>query len=185
MTEPKAADNPFETGQRKVIPAVLVYLKSADHQVLMIHRVDAQGQGRPDDYHSGRWNGLGGKLELDESPLEAARRELREESGLDLPESSFRPLGTLQFPNFKPHKNEDWHVSVLLARVGGRAHPLPQPAANAEGQLQWVPVKKLLELNLWPGDRHFIPFVGNEQPFMGTIWYQGSEVLRHWMVPLV
>jgi 8-oxo-dGTP diphosphatase len=165
--------NPFESGLRKVIPAVLIYTKSADGQVLMIHR-----DGNPGDYHAGKWNGLGGKLELDESPLEAARRELREESGFDLATENFRPLGTLQFPNFKAHKAEDWLVFIFMARTGLPARETP-PMPCAEGTLHWVPEGELSSLNLWPGDRHFIALVAAERPFQGTIWYRGKEVERY------
>ena len=41
---------------------------------------------RPDDDHFGKYNGLGGKLELDESVVEGARRELREEASVELDE---------------------------------------------------------------------------------------------------
>src|SRR5689334_13207618 len=102
--------NVFESGERKVIPAVLVYLRCHDH-VLMIHR---NAKGVQADYHSGKWNGLGGKCEKDESPLEAAHREVLEESGLDIPLAQFKALGVLQFPNFKAHKNEDWVVFVFV-----------------------------------------------------------------------
>ena len=54
--------NPFESGARKVIPAVLVYVKSADDQVLMIHRMDGAGASSAADYHAGKWNGLGENL---------------------------------------------------------------------------------------------------------------------------
>jgi hypothetical protein len=54
-------------------------------------------------------------------------------------------------------------------------------ARNPEGELHWVPAHELLFLNLWPGDRHFIPLVVEQKPFMGTIWYQGQEVVRHWI----
>lgn len=170
--------NPFESGARKAIPAVLVYARMGD-QVLMVHRNAAD---RPGDYHAGKWNGLGGKLELDESPLAAARRELREESGLDLEESAFRSLGVLQFPNFKAHKNEDWICWVFEAAVPESVRG--RKLAGPEGELHWVPAKDLLSLNLWPGDRHFISFVVKSKPFMGTIWYQGPDVVREWVVPL-
>lgn len=142
----------------------------------MIHR-----DGRPGDYHSGKWNGLGGKLELEESPLEAARREFLEESGIDLAPENFRALGVLQFPSFKAHKSEDWVVWVFSARVGGGVEPL---ARSEEGSLSWIPARDLTSLNLWAGDVHFIPFVVEERPFLGSIWYRGQEVIRHAVHPI-
>lgn len=167
--------NAFESGARKVIPAVLVYVRAGE-RILMVHR---NAPDRPDDYHAGKWNGLGGKCEPDESFVEAARREVLEESGLDLPADALRPLGMLQFPAFKAHKHEDWVCWVLVADVP------PETAERAlsgpEGDLHWVPARDLLALNLWPGDRHFVPFVVDRTPFMGTIWYRGQEVERAWV----
>src|SRR4051812_11431974 len=108
-------ENPFEAGTRKVIPAVLIYIRRAD-RVLMIHR-NSVVPGYV-DYHQGKWNGLGGKCEIDESPLDAALREVKEESGIVLNESQIKALGVLQFPNFKAHKNEDWIVFVFEAELG-------------------------------------------------------------------
>ncbi len=166
--------NPFESGQRKVIPAVLIYPRYTTRdrdEFLMLHR---NSPDRPGDYHAGKWNGLGGKLELNESPLQAAVRELHEESGLSLPSEAFRPVGVLLFPNFKAHKNEDWHCTVFEAQVSERV----QSAKGPEGELYWVRSSELLELPLWPGDRYFLPRVIERKPFLGTIWYQGQDVLK-------
>lgn len=172
--------NAYESGQRKNIPAVLVYARHGGN-VLMIHR---NSESRPGDYHAGKWNGLGGKCEVDESYLETARRELREESGLDLPLERFRSLGLLQFPNFKAHQNEDWTVMVFSAEVleNERSAVL---AKGEEGELHWIPESDLEKLNLWPGDRHFIPHVRENRPFYGAIWYRGPEVVRADVRPLV
>src|SRR5476649_2153702 len=102
--------NPFESGARKVIPAVLVYARS-EERVLLIHRVASGAAARY--FHAGKWNGLGGKLELDESPMQAAKREFFEEAGVEVSEGRFSALGTLQFPNFKSQKGEDWWVTVF------------------------------------------------------------------------
>ena len=169
--------NAFTSGARKAIPAVLIYVRRGN-DILMIHR----NGDKPGDYHSGKWNGLGGKCEADESMIETAKRELREESGLDLPAESFRPLGFLQFPNFKAHKQEDWLVSVFVAHVKGHVDGLLE--RGPEGDLHWIATDRLLELNLWAGDRHFIPYVVAEKPFMGTIWYEGEQVQRHWLQAL-
>ena len=108
--------NLFETGERKSIPAVLVYARLED-QVLMIHRNASATVTGCEDHHAGRWNGLGGKCEANESALEAARREFLEEAGIDLESDTFNPLGVLQFPNFKAHKNEDWIVFVFSVEI--------------------------------------------------------------------
>jgi 8-oxo-dGTP diphosphatase len=165
--------NAFEEGRQKLIPAVLVYVKSVDEQVLMLHR-----NAKPGDYHLGKWNGLGGKMEPGESPLAAAQRELLEESGLDLPPGCFTPLGSVLFPNFKPQKREDWIVYIWVALLSKRAGDVSL-APCSEGTLSWVPAPELLSLNLWEGDRHFIPYVTQEQPFQGTIWYEGERALKH------
>lgn len=174
--------NAFETGERKLIPAVLVYVRRGDECVLMIHR---NARGAALDYHSGKWNGLGGKSDPDESALETARREVREESGLDLPESAFRALGVLHFPNFKAKKSEDWIVTVFVADLASDlVSDLALVRSGMEGELHWIPERDLLSLNLWAGDRHFIPSVVAREPFIGTIWYQGERVTRHWIAPL-
>ncbi len=175
------ADNSFESGLRKVIPAVLIYVRR-DNQILMIHR-NSKNSGRI-DFHEGKWNGLGGKCEQDESPLEAARRELLEEAGLDLPESQFKALGVIQFPNFKPQKSEDWIVFVFTVKLESTDSGEPK-LQNHEGDLSWIPDSDILSLNLWPGDRYFVPFVLKMQPFMGTIWYQGGEVSKQWIQPFL
>lgn len=165
----------YETGARKAIPAVLIYAQQGE-RILMLHR---NAKDLSQDYHSGKWNGLGGKLEADESPIEAARRELREESGLDLPEDAFVALGAVHFPNFKPKKNEDWIVYVFRANVPGDYEA--GALSGDEGELHWIETERLMSLNLWAGDQHFLPHVMSGTPFMGTIWYQGEEVSRYWV----
>ena len=172
--------NDYESGLRKVIPAVLIYAER-DEQWLMLHRMGSDTSSNLNDYHFGKWNGLGGKLEVNESPLDAAIREFHEEAGLKLSATHFKPLGTLQFPNFKAHKQEDWVVFVFTVDVPPEKDPKDE---CAEGKLSWVPKNKVLDLNLWEGDRHFIPFVLRRKPFMGTIWYHERQVSKVWIEPV-
>lgn len=164
--------NAYEAGHRRVIPAVLVYARHGE-DVLMVERA-----GRPGDVHAGKFNGLGGKAEPDESAAETAAREFHEEAQVALPPARFRPLGVLLFPLFKAARAEDWLVHVftadLLADERARV-----PAANVEGRLHWVPASRLVALNLWEGDRHFLPHVLARQPFCGTFWYRDGRLERH------
>jgi 8-oxo-dGTP diphosphatase len=168
--------NPFESGSQKAIPAVLVYVRQRD-QILMIHR-NSKVPGRV-DYHEGKWNGLGGKCEFGESPIEAAKREIQEESGLILTSDQLKPLGVIQFPNFKPKKNEDWIVFVFFAELNPSDKQRPHKTSE-EGDLHWIPASDLLSLNLWPGDHYFIPYILEQKPFLGTIWYEENQVFKTW-----
>ena len=172
----KPQENVFETGSRRLIPSTLIYVR---HQgkVLMIHRSSADSRWL--DFHEGKWNGLGGKCEKDESPLMAAQRELQEESGLNIPLAQFRSAGVIQFPLFKPHKNEDWLVFLFSVDL----EELPSTGLlkeTKEGVLHWISDSDILNLNLWPGDLLFLPYVLQRKAFIGTIWYEDSRVKNSW-----
>jgi len=164
--------NEFESGARKLIPAVLIYAEIGG-KYLMIHR-GSSGDG----FHQGKWNGLGGKIEADESPFEAAAREFREESGLSIPSARFAHRGTLQFPLFKAHKNEDWLVYVFTLALDIE-EAIEANLTHREGDLKWILTSDIIKLNLWPGDLLFLQHVLAGETFSGTIWYRGSEVSRH------
>lgn len=168
--------NVYESGSQKVIPAVLIYAKAKGH-VLMLYRTNPQNK---EDIHEGKWNGLGGKLERGESPLEACVREFEEEAGMSVDASKFRALGTLLFPQFKAHKNEDWWVSVFDVDLGDLV-PLK---SCPEGRLEWVLEEKVLGLTLWPGDALFLPYVLKGRPFMGTLWYENGQLEKKWICSL-
>lgn len=150
------------------ILATLGYVVSPDaEQVLMIHR-----NARAHDPHFGKFNGLGGKLEPDETVLEGLAREIQEEAGVIVETARLR--GTLSWPGFGK-EGEDWFGFVfLITRYQGILK-----AANPEGTLEWVPLETLLagELPMWEGDRHFLPLVfdADERAFHGVMPYQDGR----------
>lgn len=158
------------------IVGTLAYLLDRERDlVLMVER-----NARADDDHYGKINGLGGKLETDESVVEGVARELDEEAGLTL--ESLRLRGTITWTNFGP-KREQWLAFVFLVD-GWRGRP---PDRNDEGDLRWVPRSDLLaacdpasaeaaRLPMWAGDRHFVPLVFDDDPrqFHGTMPYDGD-----------
>lgn len=148
--------------------ATLAYVMAPDgRSALMIHR-----NARPDDHHYGKYNGLGGKLEAGESVIGGLRRELVEEASLQVERAVLR--GTISWPGFGKH-GEDWFGFIF--RVD--AWTGTPPARNPEGTLEWVDVARILdgELELWEGDRHFLPLVfdGDERAFHGVMPYQDGR----------
>ena len=147
---------------KKRIEATLIYLMDGE-QVLMLERVKKKG-----DIHIGKWNGLGGKVELGESIKNCAIRELKEESGLSAERFEF--AGHITFPEFDKNGN-DWSVHVFRA-----FGPSGELVECDEGNLFWKDKKDLLSLNLWEGDKHFLPYVLSNKTFFGEIRYQSGEL---------
>ena len=152
------------------ILATLGYVLTPDRsEVLLIHR-----NARRDDPAWDKYNGLGGKLEPDEDVAAGMRRELREEAGIEASAMALR--GTISWPGFGKG-GEDWFGFVFVV-TDWSGTPL---AANHEGTLEWVLVAQLLslELNLWPGDRHFLPLVfdADPRPFHGVMPYGNGRPL--------
>lgn len=141
-------------------------------EVLLIHR---NTRSLSEDDHSGKWNGLGGKCEINESLLECAKREFYEESGIEIEEHRFKFLGFLQFPLFKPHKNEDWHVGVFIVDLNKNERLKALPEVK-EGTLHFKKQSEIKELTFWPGDEAFLPYVFERKPFYGVIRYQEGKV---------
>ncbi|MBX0326482.1 8-oxo-dGTP diphosphatase [Oscillochloris sp. ZM17-4] len=157
------------------IIATLGYVLSPDgRSALMIHR-----NARPGDQHLGKYNGLGGKVEPDEDVVAGMRRELREEASIEATELTLR--GTVSWPGFGKG-GEDWlgFIFVVTAFAG------EPPARNSEGELEWVPIERMLDLPLWPGDRHFLPLVLSADPrqFHGVMPYRDGQPLS-WSYSLI
>lgn len=148
--------------------ATLGYVLSEDRRrVLMVHR-----NARPDDHHLGKYNGLGGKLEPGEDVMSGMRREIREEASIECGTLSLR--GTINWPGFG-RNGEDWFGFLfLIESFSGQV-----PTSNAEGSLEWVALDQLGTLNLWEGDRQFLPLVfdGDPRPFHGVMPYREGRML--------
>ena len=134
----------------------------------------------------GKWNGLGGKLETGESMLEASVREFQEEASCKTTTTQWSWLGQLYFPNFKSHKKEDWWVNVFVTDLSDaqiKEIPLEDPL-QSEGSLHLVHFSRVLCLDLWEGDSHFLPFVFERLPFEGTFFYENGRCIRHELAPI-
>jgi 8-oxo-dGTP diphosphatase len=141
-----------------IILATLCYIKH-NGCTLMVYR-----NKKANDIHEGKWNGLGGKFEPGESPEECVRREVLEESGLAIRNPKLH--GLLMFPNFK---DNHWYVFIFTAReFEGELIDSP------EGRLEWIPDKKIHELNLWQSDHIFMPWIQEEKFFSAKFNYEGN-----------
>ncbi|MFO7775277.1 MAG: 8-oxo-dGTP diphosphatase [Candidatus Hydrogenedentota bacterium] len=158
------------------ILATLAYVMSpCRRKVLLVHR-----NKREDDQHFGKYNGLGGKLEPHEDIVAGAKREIREEAGIECTQLLLR--GTINWPGFGKN-GENWFGFIFrVDRFEG------EPCAeNAEGFLEWTSVNHILDLPLWEGDRRFLPLVFDDSAgqFHGVMPYEGEQFQGWWFTALL
>lgn len=119
---------------------------------LMLHRVKKEN-----DASHGKWIGVGGKCEADESPDECMLREVKEETGLEITHWHYRGIVTFisdTWPNEYMHlfTASEWQGNIDMD-------------CN-EGDLAWIAKDKLMDLRLWEGDRIFLRLLLDEStPF--------------------
>jgi 8-oxo-dGTP diphosphatase len=143
--------------------ATLCYVKDANNgTTLMLHRIKKEN-----DMHEGKWNGLGGKFEMGESPEECVIREIKEESGLDIKNPKLN--GFITFPAFDGF--EDWYVFIFsVTEFSGEL------IDSVEGNLEWVQDEKLFDLNLWDGDKIFMEWIQDDKFFSAKFNYNSGKL---------
>lgn len=142
----------------------LCYIEN-NNQYLMLHRTK-----KPNDINEGKWIGVGGHVERDESPEECLVREVREETGLTLTAYKFRGLVT-----FVNNKCESELMCVFTA--DGYTDEL---ITCNEGELCWVDKTQVPNLPTWEGDRVFLDLLlSNEERFFSIkLQYEEDQLVE-------
>lgn len=148
------------------ILTTLAFVRHPDgERVLMCHRV-----ARSHDEQLGKYNGLGGKVERDEDVVACIRRELREEAGIEA--TVLRLRGTVSWPGFGRDGSDHFGFIFVVDAFTGEV-----PSENDEGVLTWERIDALGDLDMWEGDRHFIPLVFDDSvpQFHAVLPYEGGR----------
>lgn len=129
---------------------------------LMLHRVK-----KHQDPNAGKWIGVGGKFEENESPDECLVREVKEETGLTLTRWHCRGIVTFV--------SDEWPTEYMhLFTADGFEGQL---ADCDEGELAWVKKEDVPALRLWEGDRVFLELLTKEEPFfLLKLIYRGEAL---------
>jgi len=143
----------------------LCYIDNGD-SYLMLHRVKKEN-----DASHGKWIGVGGKCEADESPDECMLREVKEETGMEITEWHYRGIVTFISDTWP---NEYMHLFTATEWRGEA-----DMSIDDEGTLAWIKKAELMNLNLWEGDRIFLRLLLDENtPFFSLkLVYEQDEMV--------
>ncbi|MFC1802523.1 8-oxo-dGTP diphosphatase [Thermoproteota archaeon] len=124
-------------------------------------------------FGEGKWNGPGGKIRLNETPLEGVIREVKEETGLNI----LNPVlnGSINF-YFGETPEPDWTTYIyLVTEFTGRLQ------ASDEGDLRWFRFEDIPYNSMWEDDKHWLPAFLEGKKVRGTFWFnkEGTELVRH------
>ncbi len=152
----------------------LCYIDDGE-RYLMLHRVK-----KKNDASHGKWIGVGGKCEANESPDECMLREVKEETGLDITEWHYRGIVTFISDTWP---NEYMHLFTATAWNGE-----PDMSIDDEGTLAWIAKRDLPvadgvgdpTIALWEGDKLFLRLLLDEQqPFFSMkLVYVNDELTQ-------
>jgi 8-oxo-dGTP diphosphatase len=80
--------------------------------------------------------------------------------------------GFITFPLFDG--KDDWYVFLFTSdEYEGKLIDSP------EGNLAWIKNDKLYELNLWDGDKIFIPWLFKNKFFSAKFYYENGKYVRY------
>ena len=149
-----------------MLHSTLCYLER-DGQYLMLHRVKKQNDANHD-----KWIGVGGKFEEGESPEDCVTREVWEETGLTLTDYAYRGVVTFVSDRWE---GEYMHLFTATGFTG-------QVKECDEGQLEWIPKEKLMQLPMWAGDRLCLERIAQPGPFFSLkLRYRGETLEGAWL----
>ena len=102
-------------------------------------------QRRHDDALAGKWEFPGGKIEVNETPQECLRREMKEEFGIEVAVGEFFGESTCRY--------ESGIIQLLAYHtvwMGGTF------SLNAHADYRWVPLEKLQDFDFAPADINIV-----------------------------
>ncbi|GJQ81797.1 putative GTP diphosphatase [Trypoxylus dichotomus] len=121
----------------------LIFVKSNENVLLGFKK---RGFG------AGKWNGFGGKVEKDETILEGAIRELKEESNLTVSKANMIYLGYVRYDRVDSPQIDIVYIFTASEFSGSLAE-------SEEMAPKWFKIGEIPYEKMWVDSKHWLPIV--------------------------
>lgn len=133
-------DDPEAPEPNRIVPAVTAAVTDDRGRILLIHRTD-----------NDRWALPGGALELGETVISTAVREVKEETGIDIEVSGL--VGIYSDPRHVIAYDDGEVRQQFAICVRGRAVGGTLRGSSESSEVRWIDVEELPHLDLHPTQR--------------------------------
>ncbi len=131
-----------------LLPSVAILPRDGDGRLLLVRQAD-----------SGQWGTIGGAIELDESPADAARRESREEASIEVELTGI--IDCVGGPNFRMQvANGDQVAYVSIVYDARVKSGVPAPDSDETLEVAWFTSEELRQLNMTDFNRELLLAIG-------------------------
>jgi 8-oxo-dGTP diphosphatase/2-hydroxy-dATP diphosphatase len=117
-------------------------------------------------FGEGRWNGFGGKVEKGERIIDAAKREVLEETGAAV--GDIKKVGVIEF-EFKGNPE------ILKVHIFLTSELVGNPRETDEMKPKWFHVDKIPFKKMWPDDEYWLPLVLAGKNIKAKFWFEGVD----------
>lgn len=145
------------------IRRTLLFLRRGDEILLAMKK---RGFGE------GKWNGVGGKLEPDETIEQALIRETEEE--ISVTPKHFWPVAELDFVQ-DADTDDPWHMYVYAYLCDGWDG---EPTESEEMAPKWYSLSEIPYSDMWEDDLHWLPIVLDGEKVIGRFTFDANDALE-------
>lgn len=119
----------------------------------------------------GKYNGVGGKVEIEERVEEAAIREAQEEIGVSIIEKDLEKVGSIDFYfKFKP----DWNQIVHIFFVENWTGDIKE---TEEMSPNWYGIVDIPYDKMWDDDKHWLPTAISGNKISGSFTFDDNGMV--------
>ena len=122
---------------------------------------------------AGKINAAGGRLEANETELECAVREMREELCIEVSDPQYAGEVDFQFT--------DGYCFHLIVFIGTQFEGIP--TETDEAIPLWYDIQQIPYDEMWADDIHWLPTMIEGRYFYGRFLFDGDRMLDGWMAP--
>jgi 8-oxo-dGTP diphosphatase/2-hydroxy-dATP diphosphatase len=127
-------------------------------------------------FGEGRWNGFGGKVEENETIEEAAKREFKEESNIDI--VSLKEVGIIDFIFLNNGKELEVHIFDIEEYDG-------LPNETEEMMPKWFDENDIPFGEMWVDDPYWLPLLLEGKSFRGKFIFEDENVISDYELNIV